>query len=124
MLLTNDEENDTPMLIHRTSSPFLPPIPQSTAACCCVHTQTHYSVSPVLIDPRVYNTFAPDAQPMGWLCFLGAPNRASSPSSSSFSTVCTPPVSDKGDASSVAGGDHQGGWCSCSWMSGWVFKGL
>ena len=105
--------SDDTLLIHRTSSPFFPPIPQTTV--CSVQTQTHYSVSPVLIDPRVYNTFVPDAQPMGWLCFLGAQN-CSSPSISSFSTVCTPPTSDKGDSSVTGEQAERAGWCSCCWV--------
>ena len=41
------------IIVHRTSDPFTPRIPQTSV--CSVQTQTHYSVSPVQIEPCSYN---------------------------------------------------------------------
>jgi hypothetical protein len=89
------------VMVHRTSSPFIPPIPQTSTSVCSVHTQTYYSVAPVQVDPGEYSTTG------GLLCMSH-----SSLMGSSFETVCGLTESAPLGVDSEED-DRSASWCGC-----------
>ncbi len=88
------------------SDPFVPVIPQAPSSeACSIQSQTHYSVAPVHMDPRMYKSgFIPtNLSSVGRLCS----NR--SVINSSFITVYnTGPAEPKAPAE-----EDKTTWCCC-----------
>lgn len=93
-------------LVHRTTEPFAPVIPQTPSSeACSIQSQTHYSVAPVHMDPRMYKSgFVPtNLSSVGRLCS----NR--SVINSSFITVYnTGPAEPKAPVD-----EDKTTWCCC-----------
>ena len=93
-------------IVHHTSDPFVPVIPQAPSSeACSIQSQTHYSVAPVHMDPRMYKSgFVPtNLSAVGRLCS----NR--SVINSSFITVYnTGPAEPKASAE-----EDKTTWCCC-----------
>ena len=77
MLIQKDEDVSSMLVIlHQTSQPFIPDLPQTTNAAYSMQSRTHYSVVPISIDPHMYAVIP----------FVHRVPRLSI--ASSFSTVC------------------------------------
>jgi len=91
----------TESLIHRTTNPFHPPIPQT------VNTQAkpahYYSVSPIHIDPSVYTSVTPPH------------SRVRRCSISSFTTVFGGSIRNRKTFVEDEYIEEKHGWCSCCW---------
>jgi hypothetical protein len=96
------------VILHRTSNPFTPHIPQTSV--CSVSTQTHYSVAPVQIDPP-FTPFLGRQSSMRSTRppTLGRLNSNRSLANNSFMTVFNDTPSPKATPSD----DEKTAWCCC-----------